>query len=133
MTKPTFVILFTILAGFYLSSCHDHENFIQNLQGTWIEVDTQTDTIVFSSNSKSGDFILYRGYEIRNGYNLPKLGSGPYAYTINKDSINVISLLSSSYSRNYYFKFNESSMTFNIGLFTFFATNKAILTFVKIK
>jgi hypothetical protein len=78
--------------------------------------------------------VLNRGFETRNGYYLPKMGSGPYAYEISNDSIRLLSLLSSSaYGQKYFFKLNESSGTFNVQVFTTFETNKAILTFKKLE
>jgi hypothetical protein len=132
MTKKTFFPLIIVLIMFCLPACQKQET--QGLDGTWTEVDTQTDTIVFNSNSMPGLFLLNRGYEIRNGYNLPKLGSGLYNYEISNDSINLRWSVSSSFNNiKYFFKLNESSGTFNIQVFTTFATNKAILTFKKVK
>jgi hypothetical protein len=134
MTKKTLFLLIIVLIMFCLPACQKQDTKIQALDGTWTEVDTQTDTIVFSSNTMPGLLLLNRGYEIRNGYNLPKLGSGPYTYEISNDSIKLQWTASSSFNNfKYFFKFNESSETFNIQVFTSFATNKAILTFKKVK
>jgi hypothetical protein len=121
------------LAVLCITACQKEDNTIQGLSGTWTEIDTKTDTIIFKTNSVSGSLLLNRGYETRNGYYLPKMGSGPYAYEISHDSIKLTWILSSSgYGQNYFFKFNESTDTFNIQVFTSFATNKAILTFRKL-
>lgn len=134
MTKRTLFLYIIFLLVFCNTACQKQDNSIEGLNGTWTEVDTQTDTIVFNTNSASGLFLLNRGYEIRNGHNLPKLGCGPYMYEISHDSINLHwSASSSSYGHNYFFNFNESSGTFNIQVFTSFTTNKAILTFRKLK
>ena len=129
MKKKMTVIQIIFLTILILTACQKQErdNTIHGLEGTWIETTIRTDTIVFTTNSISGLFTLNRG--------LPKTGSGPYAYEISNDSINLKWLLSNSiYSdrRNYFFKLDESSGTFNIQDFTTFDTNKAILTFQKL-
>ena len=134
MTRNTIFPYIIILIVLCSSACQKQDNIIQGLSGIWTEVDTQTDTIIFSTNSMSGSLLLNRGYETRNGFYLPRLGSGPYAYEISHDSINLHWIASSqAYGQNYFFKFNESSGTFNIQVFTSFATNKAILTFRKLE
>ncbi len=129
MKKEFKIIIFFILASIFVSC---EKNDLVNLKGSWVEIDTQTDTIVFSTNAKTGSFILYRGSEIKNGHKLPKAGSGPYNYEIFNESINLISGLSSSMESNdYYFKIIEPGKRFQIGVFTFFETGKAIMTFEK--
>jgi hypothetical protein len=134
MTKNTILPLIIILIVLCSGGCQKQDNMIQNLNGAWVEIDTQTDTIIFSTNSMSGSLLLNRAYETRNGNYLPGSGSGPYAYQIFHDSIYLHWMASSqAYGRKYYFRFNESSRTFNIQVFTSFATNKAILTFRKLE
>jgi hypothetical protein len=128
------VIQITFLMVLSLTACQKEDKIIQGLDGTWTEIDTHTDTIIFKTNDISGSLVLNRGFETRNGYYLPKMGSGPYAYEISNDSIRLLSLLSSSaYGQKYFFKLNESSGTFNVQVFTTFETNKAILTFKKLE
>lgn len=128
-----FTLLFILSLIFY--SCEKHDVTVSGLKGTWVEVDTKTDTIIFNRNTTSGLFILSKGHEIRNGYVLPKIGSGIFMFELNKDSIAITDGLSCTYSkRNYFFKLNESLKTFNIQIFTAgFETNKAILTFKKLE
>jgi hypothetical protein len=136
MMKKTTVIQIIFLIVLSFIACQKEDNAIQGLDGTWIELDTHTDTIVFKTNFSSGSLMLNRGFETINGYYLPKIGSGPYAYEISNDSINLTWLLSSSVypnRRNYFFNLNESSGTFNVQVFTAFETNKAILTFKKLE
>ena len=128
MIKKITVIQIIFLTILILTACQKQErdNTIHGLEGTWIETATRIDTIVFTTNSISGYFTLNRG--------LSRTGSGPYDYEISNDSIKLKWLLSSSvYSdrRNYFFKLNESSGTFNIQAF-YFNTDKAILTFQKL-
>ena len=78
---------------------------------------------------------IYRGYEIRNGYRLPVIGSTGYHYEIISDSIHMINGLSSSWERGiYYFHFDEPNLTINIGKFSnYINTKKSNLTFRKIR
>jgi len=125
------LIFLTILI---VASCEKENVIISGLKGTWVEIDTKTDTIIFKTNDQSGTFLLYRGFEITNGYVLPKIGSGPYSFDITDDTINIVHLFSSiAEGNNFYFSFNQSHESFKIGIFSFFETNKAILTFRKLK
>ncbi|MFO8236175.1 MAG: hypothetical protein R6U04_12315 [Bacteroidales bacterium] len=113
----------------------DPNSLTKELKGTWVEVNTKTDTIIFKSSSNSGIFWLHRGYEIRNGYRLPIIGSTGYHYEIIGDSIKLIDGLSSTWNEGvYYFNFDIPNLTINIGKFSqYIATKKSILTFRKIK
>jgi len=125
------VIFLTLLI---LTSCEKYKVTISGLQGTWVEIDTKADTLIFKTNDLSGTFYLYRGFEMINGYNLPKIGSGPYFFDISNDSIKIAHYLSSIGERKkFYFIFNNGHDSFQIGMFTFFETNKAILTFKRLK
>ena len=84
MTKRTLFLYIIFLLVFCNTACQKQDNSIEGLNGTWTEVDTQTDTIVFNTNFIRIPFK--QGYEIRNGHNLPKLGCGPYMYEISHDS-----------------------------------------------
>ncbi len=79
--------------------------------------------------------ILHRGYEIRNGYRLPVIGSDMYQYTLLTDSIRLMGGLSSTwFDETFYFTYDEANLTINIGKFSqYIDTNKSILTFRKIK
>ena len=136
MKLPSFIIILLILFTF---SCQkdefpDPSTLPKGLTGSWVETNTRTDTISFSSNDQSGYFYLSRGFAITNGYWLPKIGSAPYRYKISGDSISVINGLSSAMEGGtYYFKFNEPNLTINIGKFCKYITvKKSILTFRKI-
>lgn len=132
--KRTTAIQIVFLIVLSLTSCKKEDYNINGLAGTWTEIDTQTDTIIFKTNYISGSLMLNRGFETINGHYLPKIGSGPYAYEISNDSIKLESMLSSTlYGRKYFFKFNESAKTFYIDVFTAFATDKARLTFRKLE
>lgn len=131
--------ILTLSFMFFILSCQkvefpDPGTLPQGLMGTWVEANTLSDTIHFNSNNTSGMFTLQRGFEIRNGYRLPVIGSTGYYYEIIGDSIYVIDGLSSTYYREaYFFHFDEPNLTINIGKFSkYIDTKKSILTFRKI-
>lgn len=131
------IVLFVSLSVFILNSCQKdkfHSTLPEELIGTWIEANTLSDTIFFKTNSTNGTFILRRGYEIRNGYRLPVIGSTLYFYEIIGDSIKVVdSLSSSAEGGTYYFHFDVPNLTLNTGKFSkYINTNNSILTFRKI-
>jgi hypothetical protein len=137
-SKLSFIVIMMILVTLY--SCQkiefpDPSTLPKGLQGSWVETSKGEDTIIFHSNKDTSGFYLARGKAYYNGYLLPKIGSAPYAYIIKTDSIYVVDGLSSTFlGRNYYFNFNEPSLTINIGKFCkYIEVNKSILTFRKIK
>jgi hypothetical protein len=113
----------------------DPSTLPKGLTGSWVEINTGADTIIFSTDNESGYFNLFRGFAMTNGYWLPKIGSTSYSYTISGDSITVVDGLSNSMEGGtYYFKFDEPILTINIGKFSkYISTNKSVLTFRKIK
>jgi len=130
------------LTGIMLESCQkdntsfsDPSTLPKGLSGSWVETSTKSDTIIFNSDKDTGLLILHRGYEIRNGYRLPIIGSDGYKYEILTDSIRLMGGLSSTFfDETFYFKYNEANLTINIGKFSqYIETNKSILTFRKIK
>jgi hypothetical protein len=132
------VIIFAI----FLISCQkekftfpDPGTLPKGLTGSWVEISTGTDTIVFNSDIDSGFFLLSRGFGMTNGYYLPVIGSGPYSYKITGNSIFVLDGLSSSMQGGtFYFSFDEPNLTIKIGKFTpYISARKSILTFRKIK
>ncbi len=80
-------------------------------------------------------FYVIRGFGIYNGYRLPLIGSGPYAYTMFSDSVNLIFPWTDSMANgNFYFRFDEPDLTISIGKFCKEINTKLpILTFRKIK
>ena len=139
ITSALSLLLF-ILTLFTIYSCQkiefpDSNTLPEGLQGTWVEASKGADTIIFNSNKDTGGFYLARGKDYYNGHLLPKIGSAPYAYIIKTDSIYVISGLYSTFlGRNYFFDFNEPSLTIKIGKFCkYIDVKESILTFRKIK
>ena len=134
------ITLLMVISGFILNSCQkddfpDPNSLPKGLVGSWVETHTLTDTIVFNSNSEQGVFLCTRGFGIYNGYRLPLMGSGPYAYTIFSDSINLVFPWTDSMANgNFYFKFDEPNLTIKIGKFcNEIDTKHSILAFRKIK
>ena len=131
-----------LLSGIMLVSCQkdntsfpDPSTLPKGLSGSWVETSTKSDTIIFNSDKETGMLVLHRGYEIRNGYRLPVIGSDMYSYKILTDSIRLTGGLSSVFfDKTFYFKYDEANLTINIGKFSqYIETNKSILTFRKIK
>ena len=128
--------------GFMLISCQkdntsfpDPSTLPKGLSGSWVETSTKSDTIIFNTDKETGILILQRGYEIRNGYRLPVIGSDGYSYKIYTDSIRLTGGLSSVFfDKTFYFKYDEANLTINIGKFSqYIDTKKSVLTFRKIK
>ena len=117
------------------TSFPDPSTLPQGLVGSWVEANTLSDTLIFNSNNNTGMVWLQRGYEIRNGYRLPVIGSTGYEYKIFSDSISMVDGLSSAYNGgNYLFKFDDVTLTISVGKFSkYISTKKSILTFRKIK
>jgi hypothetical protein len=76
------------------------------LDGKWVDINNATDTLTFGPFGGQESMILERGKEMRNGFLLPKYGSGPYEYELSPgDTISLRWYLSgSSNSNDYYFK-----------------------------
>ncbi|MCX6302053.1 MAG: hypothetical protein NTW82_07690 [Bacteroidia bacterium] len=136
MKKIAFFFVFSLV----LFSCEkgdfpDPSTLPKGLAGSWVETHTLEDTIVFNSGRDTGWFYLSRGFEMRNGYRLPKIGSAPYSYIISGDSISVIDGLSSSMQGGtYYFRYDEPDLIINIGKFCkYIDTKKSTLIFRKIR
>ncbi|MCX6253364.1 MAG: hypothetical protein NTV31_02685 [Bacteroidia bacterium] len=130
----------TLLTVIILTSCRkdnfpDPSTLPKGLAGSWVETSTRSDTIIFNSEKDTGILILQRGYEIRNGYRLPIIGSDGYKYIILPDSIRLMGGLSSVFfDKTFFFKYDEANLTINIGKFSqYIDTKKSTLTFRKIK
>lgn len=147
----TWVLYFAVIfsTGIILVSCQkestspideqdlfpDPNTLPQGLIGTWVETTTLTDTLDFITNNDSGLVFLYRGYEIRNGYYLPIIGTDGYFYAIDNDSIRMRAGLSSLwFDETFYFSFDRKNLAIDIGKFCkYIDTEESVLTFRKIK
>lgn len=109
--------ILTIISGLLLYSCQkvifpDPDTFPLGIVGSWVETSTKSDTIIFWSGNDTGIVFLQRGFEIRDGFNLPVTGSTVYSYEIFADSIHMIDGLSSAVEGGtYYFRFDEPNRT----------------------
>ena len=135
LRKYLLFVTMILPAVIMLVSCHKNYSYPGTLRGSWVETSTKSDTILFNSDKETGMLILQRGYEIRNGYRLPIIGSDWYSYKLLPDSIRLMGGLSSVYfDETFFFKYDEANLTINIGKFSkYIDTNKSILTFRKIK
>lgn len=102
-----------------------------DLKGLWIETESRLDTLSFESWDKLEIMNLNRGKEMKNGFLVPKLGSGSYIYQLSEEKISLNWMLSSdSNPDNYYFKINDDNL--NIGNF-YGSINGETLTFERLK
>lgn len=118
-----------------LSGCANdkiHMTPSSQVEGTWVEVNIKTDTLIFSRPDVLLFMNLTRGRELRNGHLVPKPHSGLYEYTLlSDDRISIRWLLSSNSAyHEYYFK--RSGRTLTIGNF-YESPSGAILTFERLK
>lgn len=112
--------IFTVLLLFSCSKENNDELNTKYLNGVWVHTDTKTDTIDFNTRmfTSKKTFELRRGKEKRNGYELPKIGSGIYTYEITGDSIYLRDIISSyGGSLPYYFKMDPNRRSFEIASF----------------
>lgn len=102
------------------------------LEGVWVDNKTGTNTLEFLRLEDGGSLmILNRGREFRNGYNLPKMGSGPYAFVLKGNKISLHYSLSSTYTfSDYDFEYNPLQV--KIGRFFESGNSSSILTFRKV-
>ena len=122
MKKSIYFLISSLIL--LLFSCEKSESSKTELTGTWIEVNDKTDTIEFNCWGSDENLIFRRGYDLVNGFRLPKYGSGIYALKLKTDSIAINNLYSNCFCYpTYYFKFNASRDTFQIG--NFYDTTKA--------
>lgn len=129
------ISIFIVLLLFSCSKENDELNS-KNLNGVWVHTDTKTDTIDFNIMmfTSKKTFELRRGKEIRNGHELPKIGSSIYIYEIKGDSIYLQDIVSSyGGSLPYYFKMDPDRKSFRIASFAPFTGGLMINKFERIK
>jgi hypothetical protein len=115
-TVVPFLLLFILSNYIY---CQNVELKTSPLNGTWIEVEKRSDTIVFSPkyDGQNPIFNLKRGLRIADGNKLPDYFSGPYNFKLGENSISVYWFLSSGSFQTYYFKMIPEENKFKIGNF----------------
>jgi hypothetical protein len=105
------------------------------MEGTWIESEQKTDTIIFSPeyDGQFPVFNLNREFRVTDSGTLPGYSSGPYWYILGTNSISLDWFLSSySWFNRYYFDLQPGGKEFKI--LNFFAEpneTRDTLTFVK--
>jgi len=103
---------------------------VEDLKGKWVEAETRLDTLSFEALENFEVMNLNRGKEMKDGYLLPKSGSGPYRYNLLEEKISLNWMLSRDGAFNdYYFKIIENKL--NIGNFYGSASGE-ILIFEKL-
>ena len=125
-------LLFIVFVFVISTSCDKNNIENSTLNGVWVEANHKTDTLVFDNQSTW--LNLNRETELRNGYVMPKIHSGPYMYEIKNDSISLRWMASSSSDvRNYYFKPDLKNNEIKVGNFFVDSINSSlILTFKRI-
>jgi hypothetical protein len=122
------------------SNCQKVELKTSPINGTWIEAENKTDTIVFLSeyDGQNPIFELKRGFRVtEEGYKLPDYHSGSYNYKLGNNYISVYWFFSSGSFQSFYFKLIPEENKFIIG--NFFKdpekkkTESDTLIFVRIK
>lgn len=130
MIRALFLILLAAVIG-----CTDisDQPIPPGLEGKWVDQLTATDTLEFLKFEDGSTLMnLSRGKEISNGHNLPKVGSGPYFYTLIGNSISLQYSLSSNWNpADYYFQ--QNALQLKIGRFYESENSVTILTFRKIR
>ena len=119
----------------FLVSCETNNPPYTKLKGMWVENVNRKDTLVFNNfDSQGGTFWLTNGLELRDGYMLPKAGSGPYIYKFSNDSIQIYCGYSSTLIfKPYYYKLNATVDVLQIGNFYNSGLhNTTRMTFVRI-
>lgn len=116
-----------ILGVFLFASCEKENSSLDSLK--WVEQKDRADTIEF----KDGFLMLSRGKEMKDGQLLPKIYSGPYSYKEQKDSIRLISSLSSSTNFKMYAYKNSGDKLFIGDFYQKTGNANETLVFVKLK
>lgn len=91
-------VIFVLVIGAFFSCSKENKLMLsaEDLSGEWIEVDTRSDTLHFTSLDGMDIMTLRRGFEMRDGHLLPRLASGPYEYRLENDRISLHWTLSSN-------------------------------------
>jgi len=123
--------LVIILLLTVLSCTNDNVSTMTDLEGNWVDINTKTDTLTFGLFGDKESMILGRGREMRNGFSVPKYGSGSYEYNLLTDTISLRWVASSNLNFKRYY-FNRTGTKLTIEKFFDTNTSRIILTFKKI-
>jgi hypothetical protein len=128
--KQAILLIFLIA----VSSCTDWDGSptLSELEGKWVDQETKTDTLEFIRLEDGSALLrLGRGRELRNGYDLPKIGAGLYRFELKVKSISLHYSISSDSRFNEYF-FEQRGSRLEIGRFYESENDDPVLTFKKI-
>jgi hypothetical protein len=104
-----------------------------SLEGKWVDLVTKTDTLEFLKFDDGNTLmLLHRAKEISNGQKIPKIGAGPYTYSLSGSRITLQYSLSSFYGPTDYF-FEQNGLQLRIGRFFESGNSASILTFKKVE
>ena len=120
-------IVLSVGCSMFIFSCKKSDTPVSLETTKWIESKERTDTLVFVEKEI---FTLNRPKELRNGYMIPKYGSGLYFFKELKDSIELYNSVSSSrVTKNYPFKIESNKLY--IG--DFYLNSGKLLVFERLK
>jgi hypothetical protein len=122
------VVILTVLIG----CTNDNLNTPVTLDGKWVEITTKTDTLTFGLMGDKPALILNRGNEMKDGFSIPKSGSGPYDYKLLTNKISLRWYASSNSAFNDYY-FNQTGNQIEISNFYDVGSKGTIQTFRKLK
>ena len=129
--KTMLLICISVILSLRSNENNNPQDFT-SLKGKWVETDTKTDTLSFELSGASEWMVLSRGKEMRNGFLLPKSGSGPYNFKIKLGEISL--LWSASSDANFHdFYFGQTADTIVIGNFYDQNLVKKIFMFQKLR
>lgn len=113
----------------FVCCTEDNPNIGVELDGQWVEVSNRIDTLTFISEQEF--MTLDRGKEFRNGFLLPKTGSGSYDYKLLEREISIRWHLSSNGLFTEYY-FEQTGNKLQIGNFFNNSATGNVLTFERI-
>lgn len=121
-----------VIAIALIGCTNDDMNTLVALDGEWVEITTKADTLTFGQMGDKAAITLKRGNEIRDGFLLPKAGSGAYDYELQTNKISLRWYASSNSAFNDYY-FNQTGDQIEIENFYEVGSKGAIQTFRKLR
>lgn len=124
-------LLLMVLVSVFVS-CSDDNGITPNIKnGKWVEIETKSDTLSFSTLEELEIMTLDRGKELQNGVLKPKYRSGSYEYRLSEGKISLRWVLSSNSNFDEY-NFRIENEKLYIGNF-YDSSSGEILTFEKLE
>jgi len=123
-----FLLIFLVAV---IASCSDDSGITQTVKnGKWVEIETKSDTLSFSTLDDLEIMTLDRGNELQDGVLKPKYRSGTYEYGLLEGKISLRWVLSSNSNFEEY-SFRIENERLYIGNF-YGSSSGEILTFEKL-